>query len=209
MSPNSLGDRCLMARSSAGSTTSEVPSNDLSSSLNDLSKNPLIKIIKEPRKENRELQERIIEYEEEVSCLTTENAHWSKKVENLELALTESKRTIAENEKLHAESSKICASCKGKSSVDKMECKSSWNMLENIISKLDDLSCSIDEKTVNQTVFVRPRYGLGYKGPSEFDFEEHAEHEKRKRILKISEISLNMFYLIILCLSHVLCRGII
>src|ERR1044071_6860762 len=31
---------------------------------------------------------------------------------------------------------------------------------------------------------------------------------KRKRILKIPEISLNMFYLIILCLSHVLCRKI-
>ena len=51
-------------------------------------------------------------------------------------------------------------------------------MLENIISKLDDLSYSIDEKTVNQTVFVKPRYGLGYNGPSEFDSEEQAEHEK-------------------------------
>src|ERR1044071_6149115 len=104
-----------------------------------------------------------------MSCLTTENAHWSKKVENLELALTESKRTIAENENLHVEFSKICASCKGKSSVNELENKSSWNMLENIISKLDDLSYSIDEKTGNQTVFVKPRYGLGYNGLSELD----------------------------------------
>ena len=59
------------------------------------------------------------------------------KVEDLELSLSDAKRTIVENEKLHVESSKICAKCKGKSSVDEIECKSSWNMLENIISKLD------------------------------------------------------------------------
>src|ERR1044071_6504815 len=51
-------------------------------------------------------------------------------------------------------------------------------MLEKIISKLDDLTDSIDDNTVNQTVFVKPRYGLGYYGPSEFDTEEQAEHEK-------------------------------
>lgn len=85
----------------------------------------MIKIIKELGRENGELQERLIEYEEEVSCLTTKNAHWSKKVENLELALTESKRTIAENENLHAESSKFCASCKDKSSANELENKSS------------------------------------------------------------------------------------
>ena len=51
-------------------------------------------------------------------------------------------------------------------------------MLEKIISKLDDLTDSIDDKTVNQTVFVKPRYGLGYYGPFEFDTEEQAEHKK-------------------------------
>ena len=176
--PHSLQDRCLMERSNAGSATSKVASNDLSNSLNDLSKNQLIKIIKELGKENGELQGRITEYEDEVSCFTTENAHWSKKVENLELALTEAKRTNAENKNLHAKSSKICASCKGKSFVNELENRSFWSMLEKIISKLDDLTDSIDDKTVNQTVFVKPRYGLGYYDPSEFDTEEQAEHEK-------------------------------
>jgi len=40
------------------------------------------------------------------------------------------------------------------------------------------LSYSIDEKTINHTMFVKPRYGLGYNGPSEFDSKEQAEHEK-------------------------------
>ena len=31
---------------------------------------------------------------------------------------------------------------------------------------------------MNQTVFVKPRYGLGYNGPSEFDSEEQAENKK-------------------------------
>ena len=112
-----------------------------------------------------------------MSCLINENVHWSKKVENLELAATESKRTrtIIENENLHAQSS---TSYKGKSSVNELENKSSWSMLEKIISKLDDLTDSIDDKTVNQTVFVKPQYSLGYYGPSEFDTKEQVEHEK-------------------------------
>ena len=71
--------RCLMAgRSSAKSATSEVDSNELFNSLNDLNKDQLIRIIKEFGKENGELQERLTEYKDEFSCLTTENAHWSK-----------------------------------------------------------------------------------------------------------------------------------
>ena len=34
--------------------------------------------------------------------------------------------------------------------------------LQAIMEKLDCITQSINEKTVNQTVFVRQRYGLGY-----------------------------------------------
>ena len=51
-------------------------------------------------------------------------------------------------------------------------------MLDNILSKIEYLAYSKDDKTVNQTVLVRPRHGLGYRGSSENETEELVEFGK-------------------------------
>ena len=51
------------------------------------------------------------------------------------------------------------------------------------MEKLDYITQSINEKTVNQTVFVRQRYGLGYSENQESEGTCSSESEKIRREL--------------------------
>jgi len=103
---------------------------------------------------------------------------WADKVKKLEHELAMTKEALKETEDNNAQSSKLCTSCKGKSIFEDSESKFSQNMLDNILTKIEDLTDAINDKTVNQTVFVRPRHGLGYRGPIDEESEEQVEFNK-------------------------------
>ena len=54
------------------------------------------------------------------------------------------------------------------------------DLLQSISDRLDELTESIKEKTVNQTVFVKKRHGIGYINNK---INDDAEDEKARREL--------------------------
>ena len=179
--------RCLMAKE----TTSESPKGTSSESspevvigskllkkLHASDKQTLINIITEYVETTESQLVKIEDFEDTISCMVEENILWANKVERLETELVEAKNSLKETEDIHAQCSKLCTSCKGKSILEDFEPQSTQNMLDNILCKIDDLTFAINDKTVNQTVFVRPRYGLGYRGPVEEESEEQVEFNK-------------------------------
>ena len=197
----------------------------------------MIKIIKKLGKETSSLQEKLEEYEDEISCLTTENSVWSRKLEETKKLLFSSSKkcdsctalekelaqlkdstsmsnvshvscdncTALENELAHVKdfasmSSVSHVSCDNCIMLEKelkhaKNCQSSLtpenDLLVEIIDKLDVLTTSINEKTVNQTVFVKQRYGIGYPGKENSKDSCSAENEKLRRELVEKNETLN------------------
>lgn len=53
-----------------------------------------------------------------------------------------------------------CSTCKGKTKVD--ESRLNETKLDDILSKLDSISASIEAKSLPQIVFVKAQPGLGF-----------------------------------------------
>ena len=129
---------------------SEEPIEVSSIKLNLLKKADLILMVNGLIDDNNVLNGQVDELEKENSDLLCETKALSKKLHTKEVA------PIAT----------FCTNCKGKNIK-----ATSDNMLNSkldlILDKLDTLTKSIDDKTVNQTVFVKARPGLGYEdGPN-------------------------------------------
>ena len=165
----------------ASSEGSEVSSSNIFEALRSCEQDQLIKIIKRLSKENSTLQDKIDEQEEEISCLGTETSIWYKKLKESENALKETRNQLSLFESMYSNSSRMCDRCTSGSSgnvnVSSPESISQVS-LQAIMEKLDCISQSINEKTVNQTVFVRQRYGLGYSGNQDLEGTCSSETEK-------------------------------
>lgn len=121
-----------------------------------------------------------------VNCLIDDNQTFSVHLEDLEKEnknlLNESKRLtklLQDKEKIPINMS--CINCKGKSTKS-VTVTPTEEKLDIIIEKIDNLAKSIDAKTVNQTVFVKARPGLGYE-----DGPEHSNTASDKLVKELTE----------------------
>ena len=133
--------KCLMAQEDSDD---DEPVKVSSIKLSVLPKEELINLCQGLIEDNDTLMSQADEYTNEISVLKAETIELSKR--------------------LHAEPvvvTKFCELCKGKSNKHPSDSNVSTK-LDTIMDKLDKLTKSIDAKTVNQTVFVRARPGLGY-----------------------------------------------
>ena len=117
----------------------------------------MIKIIRRLSKENATLQDKVDEQEEEISCLGVETSVWYKKLDESENSLKRTRNQLVLAESMHANSSRICDRCASGSSGN-VNASSPESMsqvsLQAIMEKLDYITQSINEKTVNQTVLT-------------------------------------------------------
>ena len=155
--------QCLMANSEARAPevkalAPEVKASDpFPTRINLLEKKELINIIKGLLEDNETLESQINKYEEEVKDLRSECLELSTRLANKEKDLVMSKELSL--------MTKTCEGCNGKQpqgrSSKNLESKVESD-LGIIIAKITELNDSINKNTVNQTIFVRSRTGIGY-----------------------------------------------
>ena len=148
--------QCLMADAEA--LASEVkPLDTFPTRLNLLDKKDLINMIKGLLEDTEALESQVTEYEVEVTELRSECLDLSTRLANKEKALVKSRELSL--------MTKTCEGCNGKQpqggSSKNLESKVESD-LGIIIAKITELNESINKNTVNQTVFVRARTGIGY-----------------------------------------------
>ena len=118
--------------------------------------------------------------------MNVENSVWYKKLVVSENALKETRNQLALAKSMHDNSSRICDKCASGSSGN-VNVISPENMsqvsLQAIMEKLGCITQSINEKTVNQTVFVKQRYGLGYSENQDSEGTCSFKSEKVRREL--------------------------
>ena len=127
------------------------------SHLHVLKKEDLIDMIKELMEDNSVVEKESTEYATEIRELRSENLDLSTRLADKEQNLQKLKGMILKT--------KSCEGCKGKQpqgTVSSNFQATTESSLAMIMDKLEKLATSIDEKTVNQTVFVKARPGLGF-----------------------------------------------
>ena len=95
-----------------------------------------------------------------------------KKIKFLKQSLDDAKQFA----KLPKSSTKSCVNCKGKTKVDDISLN--VNSFDQIMTKLDSISASIEAKSVPQTVFVKDRPVLG------FNEHENSPKDSKDKLVK-------------------------
>src|SRR6185295_5117942 len=171
---------CLMARPEDTSEPQVSPTPAFLQKLAILGKDDLITMIKGLLEDNELLEKQAMEYDEEVKDLRNESEDLSNRLADKEKALKRAMETTLVT--------KACEGCKGKqptvASVSNESPTDSKHYFELLLSKITYLTDLIDEKTVNQTVFVKERFGLGYN-PDGDNAEGNEPHVKLNQELSL------------------------
>src|ERR1044071_7679591 len=132
-------------------------------------------MIKGLLEDNEFLEKQAIEYDEEVKDLRDECEDLSNRLADKEKALKRAMETTLVT--------KACEGCKGKqpsiTSVSDESPIDSKHYFELMLTKITNLTELIDKKTVNQTIFVKEKFGLGYN-PDGSQAKGNLSHEKLK-----------------------------